>query len=705
MTRLIGILLCALVLPALANPVKAPHIEAQLIAEKTSLRPGEPATLALRLKMQKHWHTYWRNPGDSGLPTRITWTLPAGFAAGPIQWPVPRRIQVGPLVNFGFEGEIFLLTDIQVPDTIPSGTKIPVTARADWLVCEEICIPGDATLKLELPVDSGIAAADARWSRQFERTRQGLPRELQGWAPRAFLRGGDLVIRLEESGQSRVIPALTFFPDTDGWIENAAPQTLFRSATAYELRVAAAPNAAKKSGPLHGLLVADSGLDDITGAATVSMPFSAIAPTDDSAPVAPAPSVQTASIGWLAALAAAFLGGILLNLMPCVFPVVSIKVLGFVGQSRGNPGSLRAHGLAFTAGVLVSFWIIAGILLMLRAQGEALGWGYPLQSPPLVAMLAVLFFVLALNLSGVFEFGTRLPSWFGHLKFRNAYADSALTGLLATLVATPCTAPFMGAALGYAFVQPAAEAMTVFTALALGMAAPYLLLSFSPRLIARLPRPGAWMLTLKQVLAFPLYLTVAWLAWVLGRQLGVDAMARLAGGLIFVAAAAWLIGSGGEKTVLRKVSAALAIALAAAGIVFAWPASAPAGTGVAIESEQAWQPWSEAAVARARAAGKAVFVDFTAAWCITCQVNKRLVLESEKVDARLRRNDVALFRADWTHRDANITAALSALGRNGVPVYAVYAAAVDRAPVLLSELLTQDRVLSAIEAAVVAPVK
>ena len=684
--------------PVLAAPVQRPHIEAELITDKSSLLPGEPVTVALRLKMEKHWHTYWKNPGDSGLPTRITWTLPQGFSAGPIQWPAPQRINVGPLTNFGYEGEIFLLTDIQVPAGLTAGATVPITARADWLVCEEICIPGDATFSFMLPVGNE-AAADPKWAKAIERTRQQLPRQLDAWIVDAYLRGDDLVLRLS-SGQARVarIHNLTLFPDQDGWIENASPQRMFRTTGGYELRVASAAAMRSKSGPLTGLIVAEPGLAKGIAAGVIEVPVESASALADEILEQPMLS-PFADLGLVAALGLAFLGGVILNLMPCVFPVVSIKVLGFVEQARGKPTTLRRHGLAFAAGVLVSFWVVAGILLASRAQGEALGWGYQLQSPPVVVALALLFFVLALNLSGLFEVGTSLQSLTASLRLRNDYADSALSGLVATLVATPCTAPFMGAALGFALTRPAIEAMLVFSALALGMSSPYLLLCFWPALIRRIPRPGRWMETLKQVLAFPLFLTVVWLAWVLGRQAGVDAVARLLAGLTLVAAALWMVGRWRASSELGKRAATIAaLVLAVAGCVFAWPANRTADA-VAEEVSGPWKRWSPDALASARAEGRAVFVDFTAAWCVTCQVNKRLVLEAEALRTRFEERNVVRLRADWTNQDAQITAALRDLGRIGVPVYAVYAAGSKGAPILLPELLTQERVLRAIDEA------
>ncbi len=693
------------VVPAAAEPVQRPHIEAELISESGSVRSGEPMTLVLRLKMQKHWHTYWKNPGDSGLPTRLTWTLPPDFSAGPIQWPVPKRINLGPLTNFGYEGEVLLLTDIQAPADLAAGTSVTITARADWLVCEEICIPGDATFTLMLPVSSEPARADKKWAKSIERARSQLPRPLQDRNFSASLHGNELVMRL--SGHHTPMDKLAFFPDQDGWIQNAAPQRMSRTADGYALRVAAAAEIHSKSGSMTGLIVAAPGLAQGVAAATVSA-----VPEVSGEPGAAQPDemvAQTATgpftdFGLLAALVLALLGGAMLNLMPCVFPVVSIKVLGFMEQARGDPAKLRAHGIAFAAGVLVSFWLVAGTLLALRAQGEALGWGYQLQSPPVVAGLAILFFVLALNLSGLFEVGLSVQSLAGKFRLRNDYVGSAMAGLLATLVASPCTAPFMGASLGFAFTQPAWEAMLVFSALALGMAGPYLLLCFWPAMIRRIPRPGRWMETLKQVLAFPLFLTVVWLAWVLGRQAGVDAAARLLAGLTVIAAALWMASRWRAASRFARLAAAIgSLLLAIAGGVVAWPAGtsgeAAAQQAANPDGKNIWQPWSPDALAAARSDGRAVFVDFTAAWCVTCQVNKRLVLESDTVLTRFHQRKIVLMRADWTNADARITAALRELGRIGVPVYAVYAAGSRGAPVLLPELLTRERVLRAIDEA------
>ncbi|HZP94034.1 MAG TPA: thioredoxin family protein [Burkholderiales bacterium] len=679
--------LLSLVVPAglLAAPVHRPHIEAELIAATTAVEPGEPLTLALRLKADRRWHTYWKNPGDSGLPTRIQWTLPPGFEAGPIQWPTPSRIDIGPLANYGYEGEVLLLTDIRTPADV-SGS-VPIQAMAKWLVCEQICIPGEAEFALALPV--GPATPDPMWASRIEATRAALPRVVDGVRATATLAGEEWLIEIPRAAAPE-LTRLAFFPDQDGWINYASKQRLTAVGDKWRLRFAAAPNVSAKNGELSGLLVAEPGFADGSLAANVSAAFGVGAALPPEAPA-------TNRLSLVLALGFAFAGGLILNLMPCVFPIVSIKVLGFVAQASGDRASLRAHGLLFAAGVLACFWAIAGALLLLRAGGAALGWGYQLQSPLVIGALAMLFFALALNLSGVFHFGDSMQRLAGSVRARSGYLDAFLSGSLATAVATPCTAPFMGAALGFALTQSALTAMLTFTALALGMATPYVVLSFAPGWMNRLPRPGPWMDTLKQIFAFPLYLTTVWLVWVLGRQIGVDGAARLLVGLTLLGAALWALGrwSYALDARVRHGGVAAAAALFALAFVVAWPVASKSG---APQAADAWKPWSRAAVAQEQAAGKAVFVEFTAAWCVTCQVNKRLVLQRQSVMDRFTQRQVVLMRADWTSQNPEITAALKELGRSGVPVYALYPAG-GGAPALLPEILTEARVMDAIDTA------
>jgi thiol:disulfide interchange protein DsbD len=436
----------------------------------------------------------------------------------------------------------------------------------------------------------------------------------------------------------------------------------------------------------------------VTDAAWPATKARAINVAADSASMAPlagttssAPS--TIGGGTLAALFFALLGGVLLNLMPCVFPVLGIKVMGFVEHAHGEPRAMRMQGVMFTIGVVVSFVALAAIMLSLRAAGTQLGWGFQLQSPAVVVLLAVLFFVLALNLSGVFEWGAFAQSLTSNLSAKGRYADAFLSGVLASVVATPCTAPFMGAAVGFTLTQDAASALLVFFVLGLGMALPVLALSMFPRLLRALPKPGAWMETFKQVLAFPLYATVAWLAWILGALGGNDAIFALLAGLVLVAMGAWFYGRWAHAGGIWQP--AIAVMLGAVGIAIAWPGQmAPQETSHAAPKagELAWQPWSPEEVQRLTGDGKPVFVDFTAAWCVTCQVNKRVALNNADVVKAFAAHGLTPLKADWTRRDARITAELASLGRNAIPVYAIYLPG-GGAPRLLPEVLTPSLVL------------
>ncbi len=690
-----------------AAPVQTPHAEAELIAQDTHAVPGKRTTVALRIRHEPEWHTYWRNPGDSGVATRIAWTLPDGVTAGPIQWPVPERIPVGPLANYGYEDELLLLTDLQVPAGWPPGTPIPIEAKAEWLICKEICLPGGATLSLSVPTATSATRPDPAHASAFARTRASLPSAGDGWRIAYSVTDTHIVLdAMPPAGVNLPPSGLQFFPDVPEVIDNPSPQTQERVPEGLRLLLTAAAVFTGKLETLSGLLVAGEGADRI--AVEISAPYPGGAPkvraADPNAQMSaqdirraagsPAAAPAAPDLGLLLALVFAFGGGLVLNLMPCVFPVVSIKVLGFVEQAHGDRAELRNHGLAFAGGIVVCFWIVAGALLALRASGEALGWGYQLQSPLVVTALAVLFFLLGLNLSGWFEIGTRVQTLAGSAESGTGLGGAFLSGMLATAVATPCTAPFMGAALGFALTQPALASMAVFTALALGMGLPYVLLSFFPALTAWLPRPGRWMETLKQFLAFPLYLTVVWLVWVLGEQLGTTAAARLLAGLVLLAAAIWawrrLTAAGGA------VGAVVSALFVAAAAWSAWPVDEPDSprTGTA---HGAWGAYSDDELRRLRAEGP-VFVDFTAAWCVTCQVNKRVVLQSDSVEAAFASSKVARLRADWTNRDEAITRALAKLGRSGVPVYAVYPGG-GGDPELLPELLTKDLVLAALDRA------
>ena len=675
---------------ALAAPVvKTEHVEAELIAEKAAFQVGQPVTVGLKLRMEPQWHTYWKNPGDSGLPTRIEWVLPEGWKAAPIQWPHPQPLPVGPLMNYGYEDEVVLLTELTPPANASAG-KVPVKARAEWLVCKDICIPEKGELDTTLTLAATQAPANPRIEAAIERSRNNLPVDARGWKFESSLTKTALVVRLMPPQGVSAPAKVDFFPEREGLIEPAAPQKVARDGQGVriEMKLADPPPANVKS--ISGVAVTDGAWPG-----TKARAINFAADVGAMAPLAAATSSASGAIGssTLAALFFALLGGILLNLMPCVFPVLGIKVMGFVEHAHGEPRAMRLQGVMFTIGVLISFVALAAIMLSLRAAGTQLGWGFQLQSPSVVVLLAVLFFVLALNLSGVFEWGAFAQSLTSNLSAKGRYADALLSGVLASVVATPCTAPFMGAAVGFTLTQDAASALLVFFVLGLGMALPVLALSMFPRLLRVLPKPGVWMETFKQVLAFPLYATVAWLAWILGALGGNDAIFALLAGLVLVAMGAWFYGRWAHAGGIWQP--AIAAMLGAVGILIAWPgqlAPEQATHAAPKAGELAWQPWSPEEVRRLTDGGRPVFVDFTAAWCVTCQVNKRVALNNDEVVKAFAAHDLTALKADWTRRDPRITAELASLGRNAIPVYAIYLPGSD-APRLLPEVLTPSIVL------------
>lgn len=695
-------------LAALAAPVKTQHVEAELVSERTAFVPGQPTTVALRLKMADGWHTYWQNPGDSGLPTTLTWTLPTGVTAGAIQWPAPHALPAGPLVNYGYEGEILLLSDVQVPPSVQPGETLGLKAKAEWLVCRETCIPEDATLDLTLPV-AERADVYPQWGKAIAATRDALPRALPGWLASAKGEGQKVVVTLTAPAGASAPTNVHFFPYQDGRIEPSGKQTFVRDANGtFALTLPVANQLTPGFTQVAGVMTSESGFAGGTTpvkAITIDTPIvgNVVAgPKPVASPppvlnVAPAvPSTEALSLA--AAIVFAFIGGLVLNLMPCVFPVLSLKALSLTKPGHGNRHHLRLEGLSFATGVIVTFLALAGILLAFRAAGEQFGWGFQLQSPAVVTSLALLFFVLALNLSGVFEFATFVPSSAAQWSAHNQYANAALSGVLAVVIASPCTAPFMGAALGFALAQPALLTLIVFASLGLGMALPFMLLTWYPGWRKVLPKPGAWMERLKQFLAFPLYATVAWLAWVLGAQVDNDAVVRLLITLVVLSFAlwAWRAYRGGGA---RGFSVAALVGLAGAVFV-AWPLFAGSSDAQATQARVAtaandpWQPFTPARVTELTAAAKPVFVDFTAAWCVTCQVNKRLVLNDRDVKKAFTDRGVELVRADWTRRDPTITQALAVLGRQGVPVYVLYRPG--KEPMLLPEVLQKQTVLDAL---------
>ncbi len=705
----------ALVVPLFATAASAlvvtPQVRAELLAHAPQgLAADKPLWLGLKIEHKAHWHTYWKNPGDSGLPTTLTWTLPAGVQAADVEWPTPSRLPIGPLMNFGFEGTLLLPVAVKLPAGW-KGEQLDVKLQAQWLVCKDVCIPEEGEFALSIPARQATAGhADL-----FATAQARAPLALAVVQGSAEVQGGELVWKLRGLPPAWQGQSLALFPELGGVINNAAkPQTQWQG-DSWTARVPLDAQRSESPLRLAAVLTRANAPAGLRVEVPVTTPWPAAAqaaplppltaPTATAGAAAIAPVTEAASTtGMLGALLLALAGGALLNLMPCVFPVLSLKVLGFSAHANERR-LLMAGGLAYTAGVVLSFVALAALMLALRAGGEQLGWGFQLQSPLVVAALAALFTLIGLNLAGLFELGTVLPSSLAAARVRHPVADSALTGVLAVAVASPCTAPFMGAALGLALGLPVWQALLVFATLGLGMALPYLLASAWPPLARALPRPGVWMAHFKSLMAFPMFATVVWLVWVLGQQVGMDGAAAFLGLLVALAFAAWAWGSPALGPRARTgFGVAAAFTLVAVGS-WAWPAlrEAPPNTGAAATtsanpgSRDGWQPWSSAAVAQAQAEGRSVFVDFTAAWCVTCQVNKRTTLADPQVQRALAAKKVLLLRADWTRRDSAISAELQRLQRSGVPVYAFYAPDAVT-PVLLPEILTVADVQAAISA-------
>ncbi|AWB25681.1 thiol:disulfide interchange protein [Methylobacterium currus] len=662
------------------RPAKyADLVRAELITQEGAVAPGATLTAGVRLTMKPGWHVYWRNPGDSGLPPEIAWSLPTGFSAGSVAWPAPERIPVGDLMNFGYEGEVLLTVPVTAPGTLGPG-PVPLKAKVSYLVCERECVPGEAALSTSLPVaPAGTSPRpDPRTAALFAQARERLPAPAP-WPVRMVQDGATPVLTVEapDLGARDV----AFFPYSETALEHAAAQVATSDATGLHLRLQRSSQAgADAPAPrADGVLT----FTEETGSGPVRRAYAlgeeapapasaaSAAPDTATAPVAATAPVEAEGL-WQAAFLA-FLGGLLLNLMPCVFPVLSIKVLSLVRHSGESSGRVRLHGLAYAVGVLATFLSLAGLLIALRAGGAQIGWGFQLQSPLVVAGLAYGLFAMGLSLSGVWHLGGRAASLGDGLTRRAGLEGSFFTGVLATVVATPCTAPFMGAAVGYGLTQGAAVALTVFAALGLGLALPFALLAAWPAGLRRLPRPGAWMETLKGLLAFPLYLTVAWLVWVLSQQVGPTGLMAALTGLVLVAFCAWTIERGRMAGPLARRGAHVAVLLGLLGLAGLLAALDQDRAGpVAVASVDGIEPFSQTRLDALLAERRPVFVNMTAAWCITCQVNDRATLRAAPVRAAFKAHDVAQLKGDWTNQNPEITRVLEANGRSGVPLYLLY---------------------------------
>ncbi len=677
---------------AVSSSVTTDQVRAELLAwAPDGIEPGKQVWLGLRLDHQPEWHTYWKNSGDSGLPTLLEWQLPAGITAGDIAWPTPKKIRIGTLANYGYENTILL----PVPVTLAANftdAQLNVKLKAAWLICHKECIPQEGEFALSIPVKSSTGMNGKLFQATFDATPKPLP---VGSSQIDVAATSANSIKVSLSGLPAALQGktLALFPETGSVIDPASAwqQAWQGSVWTAQLRLSSQRSESPRVMPL---VVA---LENV--AYRIEVPVKGEWPKVAAAAVLP-PALEAAlkanantpPFGLLAALLGAFIGGLILNLMPCVFPVLAIKVVGFV-HVKDQAVRVR-RGLAYSAGVVLSFLALGALLLSLRAAGESLGWGFQLQSPAVVALLAVLFTLIGLNLAGLFEFGNFLPDRLANLHVKNPTIDSFLTGVLATAIASPCTAPFMGAALGYAIGLPALQALAVFGAIGVGMALPYLAASVVPAVARIMPRPGSWMLTFQQLMAFPMFATVIWLVWVLGQQSGIDGAGALLALLLLLALCVWAFTlKGRPQLILASISVLLlALALWSLGPNVVKLQDGPPAAQLTSSGGQAWQAWQVGRVEQLTAQGQSVFVDFTAAWCVTCQYNKITTLSNASVLADFADKKVALLRADWTRRDPAVTEALSQLGRSGVPVYVIYKPG--RAPVVLSEILSVDEVRS-----------
>ena len=685
-TAIFGMFAVLATVPAVAasDSAEAKHLRVQLVFPQMQLSVSAPNKAGLYFKLEPGWHVYWVNAGDSGEPPHVKWTLPAGVTAGPLQFPAPTRLPLGPLMDFGYENEVLFPLSITVDQAAKPGPAV-LQAMVDWLVCREVCIPGKADLEQNVQISSTAAAGtsvntddQAIWDRLASR----LPASFPATAKAIFQPAANGFHLEIETGQRETQAA--FFPADQEILDNPAPQAVIPTDKGLILDLKKDVNLNASPAQLKGVIEFSGGrnYEIAATAGTVTLPT----------PRPPLGMIlQTSGL--------AFLGGLLLNLMPCVFPVLFIKGLALVQSSGEERHKLRAHGLVYTIGILVSFWVLVGALLGLRAAGSTLGWGFQFQSPVFLALMAGLLFFLGLSLAGQFEIGLTLTGAGGSLAAKQGYAGSFFTGVLAVIVATPCTAPFMGAAVGYALAQPAVVTFAIFTALAVGLAAPYLALTFQPAWTRLLPRPGAWMEILRQAISVPIFATVIWLAWVLAGAYGATALAALLACFLLLAVAGWFLGRWPARRWSTGVAALLVVGVIGLSVYVKRlavdsEASIPTATS-ANSSAITWQPWSADAVQRALASGQPVFVDFTANWCLSCQVNERVALTKPQVMQAFQSKNVVLLKADWTREDPAITEALTILGRSGVPVYALYTPG-QNAPQLLPQVLTPGIVTDAL---------
>lgn len=699
------------------GPAQPKTVSVELITRDTAGIPRALNEIGILLKHEPGWHTYWQFSGDSGYAPSVEWKLPRRWTAEQIGWPTPEKHKLGPITNFVYSGDVLLPFKLEIPWGTPYGTNYTLRAKVDYLACKDVCIPGTAEVSLRLPVR--VSAQKCPHDALFEKTLKSVPEKVASEHIKAFREGDRIRIDFAPLA-GRIEKSVEFFPLAEGLVDFTDLDRMHRGKDNVSLYLKAGPDYLEslKTGtplPFAGVIVADGGPAKSGWAiettlaieeGPVTLPWTpapkpAAAAAAAAAPEKAEPAPASApDMGTMTALTFAFLGGLILNLMPCVFPVLSLKILQLVDGSRRS-GALAVHGFAFTGGVLLSMAVLAGALVGLRGLGWAIGWGFQLQQPWVVALLILLFSALTLNLLGVFEFTAA-----SHLADSRAMrelptagpAGSFFTGVLAVVVASPCTAPFMGAALGYAILQDGPTSILIFLALGLGMALPWLVLTLVPAWIRLLPRPGAWMVTFKRIMALPMLAAALWLVWVLSRQVSLYGLVTVLIAMGAFTGMLWAVGreqyGRGRSQVLKIVCALVTVGCLALVSLGSFDRPAQAARAVGTAAADAWQPWSQEAVDEAVASGRPVVVDFTAAWCVTCQFNKATALRTDAAQAELKRLNYARFEADWTNRDASITAVLNQFGRTGVPLYLLYDK--DGNTSILPELLTESSFIEAL---------
>jgi thiol:disulfide interchange protein DsbD len=681
----------------IAAPVVAEHVTVELISEYDAVVPGQSFDLAVRFDLEEHWHIYWKNPGDSGLSTTIDWELPESIKVGEVQWPAPERIQLGGLVNYGYEDEAVFIVTMEASEELELGSVLAITANLFWLICKETCLPGEAALDLVLPVAS--KAEPSAEATAFTEARNRQARAAHPWVTTAYLEEEALVVVIE--GEA-LAADFYLYVDSEGLVDPNAKQVHSNAAqTRMEMRLQLdAPFFENQPLGISGVL--QSGDDSWEFNAEILDTPQLFAQT------APKPvgfEQRLLAFGLPGLVTLAFLGGLILNIMPCVLPVLSLKVFSLLkhaGQTRSD--ALR-HGLAYTAGVVLSFIALAAALFILRALGERIGWGFQLQSPGFVVVLSAVFFLFGLNLMGVFELGGRLVGADNKVAKRKDVLGSFGMGVLAAVVGAPCMGPLVAGVSGLAVQANVATGLLTFGMMGFGLSSPFLVLSVFPKLVAFLPKPGLWMESFKQGMGFLLMAAVVFLALVVGRQGGVDGIFILLIVILLSSVAAWVFGRWGAAARSRRsqwIARLLALFLIGASLFYGVRSIKEAyldyGNQESIaDSSGQWGAWSSSRVDELLAEGRPVFVDFTATWCLICQVNKKVALRTDATESLFTKKGIVAMEADWTRYDSDITGALEKFGRSGVPLYLLYTP--DGAVTVLPQSLTNGIVRDAVKKA------